>query len=146
MAAAPARRSSSSLSPWAGLPLGPAPLRNVGAFGLRVVGTFYYQEALHDLYGPRRPDGVKIADEGELVTEDENPFDPNAIALVVGGQLLGYLARENAILFRQAMADARIIAGRFPVHLLVTGGVSTSEGRLAQFLVHLDLHEPFILT
>lgn len=84
-----------------------------------------------------------IEDDGELVTEDENPFDPNAVALIVGRQMLGHLSRDHAVQFRQAMADAWLSAGRFPVRLLISGGFNALEGRLTQFRVHLDLAEPF---
>jgi hypothetical protein len=114
-----------------------------GEFTLRVVGTFYYQEALHDLYGPRCYEGVRIEDDGDLVTEDNNAFDPNAIALIVGDQMLGHLSRGHAVLFRDAATEISVLRARFPVRLLVTGGVSYGVGRLDQFSVHLDLCVPF---
>lgn len=66
-----------------------------GGYRVEVVGESYYAAAL---------DG--IADDGQtqvwadLVVEDDNPYDPNAVRVEIDGQKVGHLSREIAPTYR----------------------------------------------
>ena len=59
-----------------------------------------------------------------LVPEPENPHDPNAIKVTIGGTLVGYLSRDDAVRYGPAvrllrengrvLACAAVIGGRGP--------------------------------
>ena len=57
------------------------------------VGESHYQDALHYLRQFATPEGRLPA---LLVREPHNQYDPNAVAVVVYGRLVGYLNRDDA--------------------------------------------------
>jgi hypothetical protein len=89
-----------------------------------VVGTSHYQPALSEITGRRADEEIRVEKIAVLVPEPDNPHDPNAIAVHIDGQLVGYLSRiENprwqdivktlATRDHHAAAEA-LIAGRAP--------------------------------
>lgn len=77
---------------------------------IEVVGEQCRRESFQQLFEQEgtRAGGV-LARTGHLVPEPTNPYDPNAVMVVVAGHHLGYLPREIAVLvspaIRQAYAD-----------------------------------------
>jgi hypothetical protein len=67
-----------------------------GAETLEVVGESHYQDALWQAIGGRRTDPVRFETHALLVPEPDNSYDPNAIKVLVGGVLVGYLSSEDA--------------------------------------------------
>jgi HIRAN domain-containing protein len=61
-----------------------------------VRGESEYRKTLRRLTGKPRRAGYLIPVEAELVREPANPYDSNALRVDVGGELVGYLAREVA--------------------------------------------------
>jgi hypothetical protein len=62
-----------------------------GAHGVNVVGESFYVKGI----------AAALADQGneclaELVPEPDNPYDCNAIAVVISGHTVGHLSREHA--------------------------------------------------
>jgi hypothetical protein len=89
-----------------------------------VVGTSHYQPALVELSGRQGDEEIRIEKVAVLVPEPDNPYDPNAIAVHIDRQLVGYLSRDEnrrwqdvlqtlATHDHQAAAEA-MIAGRGP--------------------------------
>jgi hypothetical protein len=62
---------------------------------VRAVGTSHYQDALLGLSGRQGDEEVRLDKVALLVPEPDNPHDPNAIAVRIDGELVGYLSREE---------------------------------------------------
>lgn len=61
-----------------------------------VVGTSHYQPALTAITGRHSDEEIRVEKIAVLVPEPDNVHDPNAIAVHIDGQLVGYLSRiEN---------------------------------------------------
>lgn len=59
-----------------------------------VTGESHYQPALQTIAGPPRPPGWLVPCEAELLREPENRYDPDAIAVLIGGRKVGYISAE----------------------------------------------------
>src|SRR4051812_39684288 len=78
----------------------PEPLVLEGDDLVRVVGTSHYQDVLLALTRRQGDEEVRVEKLAVFVPEPDNPHDPNAIAVHVDGQLVGYLAREENVRWR----------------------------------------------
>lgn len=63
---------------------------------VQAVGESFYQPALLRHCGARRGDAVHATCRATLVPEPDNPYDSNAVAVQISGDLVGHLAREEA--------------------------------------------------
>lgn len=89
-----------------------------------VVGEASYQEALRRICGSDRWEDVACDCQAVLVPEPTNEYDPNAVAVQIEGQLVGYLSRGDARDYRPLVSrlagEGRVgvcsarIAGRGP--------------------------------
>jgi HIRAN domain len=109
---------------------------------LEVVGESRYQDALWMIVGGRRSDPVRFAVEAVLEPEPQNPYDPNAVKILVEGHHVGYLSRENAALYRPGLL--RLIeespTGRVALEGQIVGGGPRRDG-IGLLGVFLD-HDP----
>lgn len=103
-----------------------------GGHRVEIVGESFYAAALDGV--ARDGQTQKWAD---LVVEDDNPYDPNAVRVEIDGQKVGHLSREVAVTFRPAGLRLRELGfvGRCPA--FITG----NKGRRI-FGVILDLASP----
>jgi very-short-patch-repair endonuclease len=112
---------------------------------LEVVGESHYQDNLWRLVGGRCRPGAQVRCEihALLVAEDNNPYDPNAIAVWVEGLIVGHLSRQDARRYRPGLLALQERYGK-PVALagVIAGGGTQSDGpgSLGVFLRH-DLGE-----
>jgi hypothetical protein len=88
---------------------------------IRVVGTSHYQDALLALSARHADEEVRIEKIALLVPEPDNPHDPNAIAVHIDGQLVGYLSRDENRRWLDVVNGAEVgaeamIAGRAGTH------------------------------
>jgi hypothetical protein len=112
----------------------------VGYETLEVVGESNYQDNLRALTGYRPPEEhVEEEIRAILVAEDHNPYDPDAVAVWIGGLLVGRLSRENARLYRPGLLAQQQERGT-PIALagVITGGRKGADraGMLGVFLRH----------
>ena len=111
-----------------------------GTEDLEVVGESYGQETLWRLVGGSRVEPVSYDTQAVLMPEPNNPVDPDAIAVSIDGQLVGYLSREDAAAYgpglRQLMKDPS--KGFVAVEATIAGGGQRQDGlgRLGVFLHH----------
>lgn len=70
------------------------------------VGESHYQDALLGICGARRGDAVAYDCVAMLVPEPSNSYDRNAVMVQVDGDLVAYLAREDAVAYRSAVQAA----------------------------------------
>lgn len=122
-----------------GLPHPPPSLVGDGTFQLKAVGTSYRQHELNMMFGPKKPRGVKELVVAELIPEPDNPYDANAVAVVIDDQHVGYLSRADAAALRNAGVAARALMADG----LVVGGWFDMENREGHFGVRTDAADPF---
>lgn len=72
-----------------------------GQDDLEVVGELAYQSALWRLCGGTVGERVRHDIVAVLVSEPANPYDANAVAVQVDGQVVGYLPRATAQQFQR---------------------------------------------
>jgi hypothetical protein len=111
-----------------------------GAETLEVVGESFYQDALWRIVGGRRSDRVRHDVVSLLVPEPDNPYDENAIKVLIDGQQVGHLSADDAAeylpgllgLIGQSASGAVALAG-----VVVGGGIRPDGiGMLGVFLDH----------
>ncbi len=114
-----------------------------GTAEVRVVGASAHQGALLELTGGRRHyGGVRIETVARLVAEADNPADPGAVAVDIGGRKVGYLSRPDAARYRAAIADARECRGEATCAATIVGGWEREHGDVGAFGVRLHLDAP----
>lgn len=107
---------------------------------LEVVGESHYQAELwqivgqaHDRHDPVRFDAIAV-----LVPEPENPYDEHAVRVEIGGLLVGYLSRSDALRYQPGILQllrgtGSLVALRGQV---VGRGGADGIGLLGVFLDH----------
>jgi len=68
-----------------------------------VVGVSYYQEALENICGNQRDEGVELFFQAKIVPCDDNPYDVHAVRIEICGEIVGHLSRKNASIWRSKM-------------------------------------------
>jgi hypothetical protein len=90
----------------------------LGSFPQEVVGEASYQQAFISFMGPICADGRTAVVSVDVVPDDANKHDENAVAVMVGGDVVGYLPRAAAARYRKAFGNAstqcrgRVVGGR----------------------------------
>jgi hypothetical protein len=109
---------------------------------LEVVGESRYQDALWMIVGGRRPDAVRYQALALLRPEPDNPYDQNAIQVIVEGHLVGYLSREDAALYQPGLLRLmdECPTGRVALEAQIVGGGPRRDG-IGFLGVFLD-HDP----
>jgi hypothetical protein len=110
---------------------------------LDIVGEQSYQDALRKLGGPLTPEGPTRVDHvAGLVPEPDNPYDHNAIRVQIDGRRVGYLSRENALLYgpviRWSIDQGRHVAARAKL----VGGWNRGGGDRGSIGVKLHVGTP----
>lgn len=82
-----------------------------------VVGEASYQRALANICNGKGLYSAERQCMATLIPEPDNPHDVNAVKVVIERQLVGYLARQHAVEYRQHIGDraswceAKIVGG-----------------------------------
>jgi hypothetical protein len=76
---------------------------------VEVVGESHYQDELREVCGSSRWEEVRCEVTAGLVAEPDNPYDPNAIMVVIGGMKVGYLSRGDALDYQPAMQQLQAL-------------------------------------
>ncbi len=109
---------------------------------LEVVGESQYQDALWEIAGGIRRDPVRHPADAVLLPEPDNPYDPNAIRVLIDGRVVGYLSRDDAAVYlpglRRLMASCD--SGYVALEGQIVGGGSRGDG-IGSLGVFLD-HDP----
>ncbi|MFK4085198.1 HIRAN domain-containing protein [Kribbella sp. NPDC020789] len=106
---------------------------------LEVVGESHYQDALWGIAGARVGQSVRCTVEAVLVPEPQNAYDPNAIAVVIHGHLVGYLDRQTAGLYAAGLNELmRLHGAHIGLSGVIVGGgyYDDGPGRLGVWLEH----------
>lgn len=108
-------------------------------FPLRVVGESRYQDELEAICGRRKLNGEDKTVEAELVLEDENPHDRNAVRVEISGRQVGYLGRDDAPAFRERVQREGLPGPRFPCRAHISGGWDDGSGDRGHYGVRLGV-------
>lgn len=96
---------------------------NLRLSGLDSVGESHHTKAILDVLGEFPVfHGVAV-----LIPEPENSFDPNAIAVYVNAQRVGYLSRQSASSSRKSVIAAISRHGHAAVEVMILGGREHSQ-------------------
>jgi hypothetical protein len=109
--------------------------------GLEVVGESRYRAEIERAVG-QRPEGHRTIVDAALVAEPGNPYDANAIAVMIAGRRVGYLSRNDAARYQPVMAWC-VSEGFTPVvRGDVRGGWQQDDGSWADFGIRLYVSSP----
>lgn len=116
-----------------------ASLYGDGSFAVPVVGESHYQDAISRAVGGITEEGADAIVDAEVILENENPHDPNAVKVAIGGRTVGYLERDFAPEFRRQIQAKAPGHTRFPCKARVRGGWDRGPNDRGQFGVRLDI-------
>jgi hypothetical protein len=104
-----------------------------------VVGESHRQDNLWELVGGRTMHPVHHSVVAVLVPEPDNPYDANAIAVHIGGRMVGFLPRETAARYRAGLLARQAETGTLIALSgnIIGGGIrGDGTGSLGVFLHH----------
>lgn len=110
-----------------------------GQDDLEVVGELAYQDALWGLSGGTVGDRIRRHIVAVLVPEPTNPYDANAIAVQIDGQVIGYLPRATAQEYLPGLQHSMSVhGGCVALRGVIVGGgyYDDGPGRLGVWLEH----------
>jgi HIRAN domain-containing protein len=114
-----------------------------GQFGIEAVGTAEHQDELELVAGRRTEAGVDHLCGALLVPDPKNPYDANAIAVVIASRVVGYVPSNIAPSLKYAMRVGGFIAAGCAAKIV--GGWARADGDIGDFAVRLDAEWPFKL-
>lgn len=130
--------AASGLVGGGGVAAADARLEGDGTFPVEVVGESSYRRNFEAIFGRRTADGVDELVEAVLVPEDDNPHDPDAVQVRIGGRTVGYLGRDDAATFRRLVASGSLPEGNLGCAARVRGGWDRGPDDRGDFGVRLD--------
>lgn len=110
-----------------------------GTFAIEVVGVSRRQDTIAAIVAERGRSGRTVTISAQLILEDTNPHDANAVRVEIDGALIGYLGRDNAARYRADLAAAGTPDATVQCAARIVGGFETASGERAHFGVRLDL-------
>ena len=114
-------------------------LRGPATFGVEIIGEEHYQAAFEAICGPRVPSGINRFVTARLILEDKNRHNKSAVRVEIQRKLVGYLSRENAILYRQQLQERGAPKAIGQCQAVIRGGWLSSDGRKGPYQVSLDI-------
>lgn len=114
----------------------------LGNYDFEVVGESNYQKALKNIAGNHSNEGARVACTAEIIPEDTNPYDSKAVAIKIENQLVGYLAKEEARMFRRRLGQKGLSGITTTCAAIIVGGGTRKNGEILFYGVKLDL-KPF---
>jgi hypothetical protein len=106
-------------------------------YPLEIVGESHYQEALKAICGGHTKDGHFYETQAVLRLDNDNSYDPNAVAVLIQDRLVGHLSRENAKRYRSLLKKSPETPSQ--VAAVVMGGWHRGSKDLGSFGVFLAL-------
>lgn len=96
-----------------------------GSFPTEVVGESHYQGAIMAQCGGHTRDGVEHECIATVRPDPSNSFDPDAVEVLIGGQRVGFLSREEAPRMKGALAALGL--GSATCGARINGGWRTNQ-------------------
>lgn len=115
-------------------------IEGTGNYPQEIVGESNYQKALDRIAGGKSEDGHELSVTAELILDDRNPHDNQAVRVQVDGNIVGYLSKQDARNYRRWLRDqeapARVIV---ECQALIVGGWRRGSGDEGHYGVRLDI-------
>lgn len=115
--------------------LGPEVSFTGRGFPLDVVGESNYQTALQQIRGGHNRHGHEVEATALLKRQTDNPYDSNAVVVLIKNRTVGYLAREQAARISQKILEDDI--SEFRCNAKIVGGWRTNQYDQGHFGVKL---------
>ena len=94
-----------------------------GGDTVEIVGESHYQAQLEAVAGGKGEDSCELERWAHLVREPDNPYDRNAVAVHIGGGVVGYMSREDAEMYASLIDELWANYSYLPVcRALISGG------------------------
>lgn len=103
-----------------------------------VAGESHHQPALRSIAGEARPGGWLVPCEATLVREPENPYDSDAIAVLIEGHKVGHIAADACGELADSLDELGPRAAMAGVPALVRGGWPTRPHLGVMLWLQLD--------
>jgi hypothetical protein len=113
-----------------------------GSFSVKVAGTSYRQPALERVAGQKQWQSTQQDVVATIVLENGNPHDKNAVRVEIFGEHVGYLARADAMSYREMLRGSGRAAIAQQCLAYITGGWERGGGDRGHYGVRLDLCLP----
>lgn len=111
-----------------------------------IVGESHYQAELEQIAGEKTEEGHQHECIANIVLDNANPYDENAVAVVIGGRTIGHFARHHAAQYREWLQEWGLTDAVVSSSALIVGGWDRGSGDSGNFGVKLDIHLPFQAT
>lgn len=111
-------------------------------YDFEIVGESKYQDALEDICGGRSTESADCECIVTLEFEPSNGYDPNAVAIMIAGSKVGYLARHHAAEYHEASKRHGFYKRSTQCNAMIVGGWDNGHGKRGHFGVKLDLSWP----
>lgn len=111
-------------------------------YTFEIVGESQYQSALDQIAGPKTPQGASLECVAELVPDDRNEHDAEAIAVRIRGQIVGFVPRKTASDLRVELARINPIGGSVGCYAKIGGGWRADDGDEGSYGVKISLSKP----
>jgi hypothetical protein len=110
-------------------------------YPLSVSGESNYKHNISDVTGYMdEDDGVDVDDlRAQLILEDDNSYDANAVCIKIDDKTVGYLSRFDAKRYRQRLSGMGLTDAIGECWASVRGGFIKKDGSFADFGVRLDI-------
>lgn len=120
----------------------PVHLSPGGGFTFELAGESRYQDELDTICGGRCDEGHNLSATAQLCFEPDNPHDPNAVAVLIQGMVVGYVPRSLAAGLRLQLL--RLNPNQRPVmcEARILGGCRRGPDDEGQYRVNLSLSAP----
>ena len=108
-------------------------------YSTKVVGTSFCQENLIRVCGPKKAASVELEVAAELVLENDNQADVNAVAVLVNGLKVGYLPKREAMIHRILIHGSDYSKDRLICIGKINGGWDNGYGNCGHYGVTVEL-------
>jgi hypothetical protein len=112
-------------------------IERFGDMRVDVVGESHYQAAIRAVCNWRPGVDRLYSCTAELVPEPTNPYDRNAIKVMIDGACVGHLSRQDAVTLGPAIREAIKRQGTGMCRAVIAGRANGDTDNLGVFL-HLD--------
>ena len=112
---------------------------------ISVVGESHYQDALDSVCGGKCEEGHGRKVYAELRLEPDNEFDPNAVGVLVDGQKVGHLSRQDAITYAPVLKVVTEAGKRPLARGFIRGGWKRPDGDEGSYGIELELSDVDVL-
>jgi hypothetical protein len=108
-----------------------------GDIRVDVVGESHYQPAIRAACDWKPGTDTLFHCMAELVPEPTNPYDRNAIKVMIDGECVGHVSRQDAVTLGPAIREALKRQGNGMCRAVIAGRANSDTDNLGVFL-HLD--------